>query len=53
MPGNELLCNVVQIISDDLRLWADWQNIIADSFDKRRFPPPWRQAGLRKGSMSK
>lgn len=38
-PGNELLSNVVQIITDDLRLWADWQNIIADSLDKRRFPP--------------
>ena len=29
-PGNELLSNVVQIITDDLRLWADWQNIIAE-----------------------
>ena len=38
VPGNELLCNVGQIITDDLRLWADWQNIIADSLDKRRFP---------------
>ena len=39
MPRNELLSNVGQIITDDLRLWADWQNIIADSLDKRRFPP--------------
>jgi hypothetical protein len=38
VSGNELIGDVVQVITDDLRLRADRQNVIASPLDERCFP---------------
>src|SRR5271170_3498700 len=38
MPRNELICDVVEVVADDLRLRTDAQDIVADTLDQRRLP---------------
>ena len=38
VSGDELVCDVVQVIADNLRLRANPEHVIADPPDQRRFP---------------
>lgn len=38
MPGDELIGDVVEVVADDLRLRADIEHVVADTFDQRRLP---------------
>jgi hypothetical protein len=38
VPGDELIGHVVKIVTHDMRLRADSQNIVADALDQRRLP---------------
>ena len=39
MSGDELIGNVIQVVADDLRLRADFQQIITNTLDQRSFQP--------------
>ena len=38
MPGDELIGDVVEVVTDNVRLRADVQHIVADALDQRGLP---------------
>src|ERR1700744_5491790 len=36
--GDELVGDIVEVVANDMRLGTDAKNVVADTFDQRRFP---------------